>query len=180
MGKCLKKTDIRKEGSGNIGATNVWRVAGKIPGIIVLLVDVLKGYFAVRFFSLWRASPFLGLGMLEQGLILGLSVILGHNFSLFLRFRGGKGVATAAGVIFALEPRALLIGLVVWAIVFAVFRYVSLASISSAVLLPLFLAIFAFPLFFVVFSVVVAILISFKHLSNIRRLFLGEESRFRF
>lgn len=178
MAKLFKKADIRKEGSGNIGATNVWRVVGKIPGIIVLVVDILKGYFVVRFFST-EADKLFGLGILEQKLLLGLAVILGHNFSLFLKFKGGKGVATTAGVIFALEPKIFLLGLVIWIIVFSLFRYVSLASVSSAVLLPVFLAIWAFPFSFLLFSVAVALLISFKHLPNLRRLVAGEELKFR-
>ncbi|MGE4357498.1 MAG: glycerol-3-phosphate 1-O-acyltransferase PlsY [Candidatus Omnitrophota bacterium] len=175
--KLLKKTDIRQEGSGNIGATNVWRVTGKIPGVLVLIVDILKGYLVVKYLALCEpiSSTF---STLEERIILGFAVILGHTFSVFLKFKGGKGVATSAGVIFALEPRIFFICVVIWMIVFIVFRYVSLASITTAVLLPFILLITNRPFIYIMFGVFLALLVSYKHLSNIRRLILGNEPKF--
>jgi glycerol-3-phosphate acyltransferase PlsY len=176
MARILKKTDIRKEGSGNIGATNVWRVVGKLPGVAVLLIDILKGYFMVRVFST-ETDKLLGLGTWEERILLGLAVILGHNFSIFLKFRGGKGVATSAGVIFALDSRLLFICLFIWIVVFLLFRYISLASLASSISLPIFLSLAGYPFSFILFGVSLALLISFKHLANIRRLLTGEEPK---
>ena len=177
--KLIKKTDIRKEGSGNIGATNVWRVVGKIPGIFVLIVDILKGYLVVKYLSIYGpiSSYF---SNLEEKLILGFSVILGHVFSIFLKFKGGKGVATTAGVLFALEPKLFFACLIIWFLVFLLFGYVSLASIITAVAFPILLVIIAYPFSFILFGILLALLVSFKHLSNIRRLILGKEPKFRF
>jgi len=177
--KLIKKTDIRKEGSGNIGATNVWRVVGKIPGIFVLIVDILKGYLVVKYLSIYGpiSSYF---SNLEEKLILGFSVILGHVFSIFLKFKGGKGVATTAGVLFALEPKLFFACLIIWFLVFLLFGYVSLASIITAVVFPILLVIIAYPFSFILFGILLALLVSFKHLSNIRRLILGKEPKFRF
>ncbi|MCM8783974.1 MAG: glycerol-3-phosphate 1-O-acyltransferase PlsY [Candidatus Omnitrophica bacterium] len=175
--KLLKKTDIRKEGSGNIGATNVWRVTGKIPGVLVLVIDILKGYLVVRYLTLCEPISS-SLSTFEEKLILGFSVILGHTFSIFLKFKGGKGVATTAGVIFALEPKIFFICLIIWSLVFLIFRYVSLASIITAVLLPLLLLIINRPFFYILFGVSLALLVSYKHIPNIRRIILGNEPKF--
>ncbi|MCX5657936.1 MAG: glycerol-3-phosphate 1-O-acyltransferase PlsY [Candidatus Omnitrophica bacterium] len=171
------KTDIRKGGSGNIGATNVWRVVGRIPGLFVLAIDILKGYFVVALLVPWMAVP-LNIEVPEQRLILGIAVIIGHIFSVFLKFKGGKGVATLAGVLFALDPKIFFLCLLTWMIVFVLCRYVSLASICAVVSLPVFLVIFSYSLTFIVFGVVVALTVTFKHLANIRRLVAGEESKF--
>lgn len=175
--KIIKKRDIRKEGSGNIGATNVWRVVGKLPGLFVLMVDILKGYLVVRYLPVWGplsvSSP-----SLEEALILGFSVISGHTFSIFLKFKGGKGVATTTGVLFALEPKIFLICIIIWLVIFLFFHYVSLASIVAAITFPFLLVVFAYPFSFILFGILLALLISFKHYPNIRRLVLGEEPKF--
>ncbi|MCM8778706.1 MAG: glycerol-3-phosphate 1-O-acyltransferase PlsY [Candidatus Omnitrophica bacterium] len=176
--KIFRRTDIRREGSGNIGATNVWRVVGKIPGMLVLFVDIFKGYLVVKYFvsqgTLSFLSPFV------ESLVLGFFVVLGHTFSIFLKFRGGKGVATTAGVLFALEPRIFTICFFIWIFIFLFFRYVSLASILTAVSLPIILLILARPFFYILFAVLLALLISYKHLPNIRRLILAQEPKFHF
>ncbi|HVM46992.1 MAG TPA: glycerol-3-phosphate 1-O-acyltransferase PlsY, partial [Candidatus Acidoferrum sp.] len=135
-----KGVDIRTVGSGNIGATNVFRILGKTAGALVLLADAAKGWLAVfvadRFFAGW-GSPGAGPARLEWFSIgAGIAAILGHNYTCWLRFKGGKGVATSAGVLVALVPLALLVGLGIWIVIFAATRYVSLASISASLALP--------------------------------------------
>jgi glycerol-3-phosphate acyltransferase PlsY len=145
-----KGIDIRKTGSGNIGATNVFRIVGKGPGIFVLLVDALKGYVACALFCPlvynWLAPHFVAFYIhfrnepvdvqIQYKIVAGVCAILGHNYSCWLNFKGGKGVATSAGVFFALTWPAMTVALVVWIIVFALSRYVSLASMIGAVALP--------------------------------------------
>ncbi|MCM8798744.1 MAG: glycerol-3-phosphate 1-O-acyltransferase PlsY [Candidatus Omnitrophica bacterium] len=178
VGKVLKRTDIRREGSGNIGATNVWRVVGKIPGIFVLFVDIFKGYLVVKYISPWEPISFLS--PFEESLVLGFLVILGHTFSIFLKFRGGKGVATATGVLFALEPKICALCFFIWTVIFLSFRYVSLASILTVVFLPLILLVLLRPFSYILFATLLALLISYKHLPNIRRLILQQEPKFHF
>lgn len=172
--------DIRKIGSGNIGATNVFRVVGKPAGVFVLIVDGLKGYAACAWladFILQRAS--------EQALPLdtvrvtaGLAVILGHNFTCWLKFRGGKGIATSAGVLAALVPAALIIILVIWVAVFALTRYVSLASISASFALPFATWLMRYSLGLIIVTAAMAVLAIYKHRGNIQRLLAGTENRF--
>jgi acyl phosphate:glycerol-3-phosphate acyltransferase len=173
--------DIRKVGSGNIGATNVFRILGTPAGVFVLLADAAKGWVAVFLV----ARYFAGWGVLEAGttrlewfqLGAGVAAILGHNYTCWLHFKGGKGIATSAGVLIALVPVALLIVLGIWIVVFAFSRYVSLASIAAAFALP-FAAWFckASPTMVAVLSVLAALAI-YKHKSNIKRLLNGTENR---
>ncbi len=175
--------DIRATGSGNIGATNVFRTLGKPAGVIVLLCDALKGvaaclvvpWLALRLMGGGDAgtSPGLGLRMLA-----GLAAILGHNYTCWLRFKGGKGIATSAGVLAVLMPAALGICLMVWLTVFAVSRYVSAASIAASVALPFAVwgAIGSRPL--TVLAAILGALAVYKHKANIRRLLDGTEHRF--
>jgi glycerol-3-phosphate acyltransferase PlsY len=173
--------DIRTVGSGNIGATNVFRTLGKPAGIFVLFIDALKGWVAVvgvaglvtaRFSNV--ASP----QEIEWLRICGLAAILGHNYPCWLHFKGGKGIATSAGVLIALVPVPFLIILGVWIIVVALTRYVSLASICAAVALP-----FAgwlmreTPTMLLLTSAMSALAI-YKHKANIKRLLDGTENRF--
>jgi glycerol-3-phosphate acyltransferase PlsY len=177
----LRGIDIRTIGSGNIGATNVFRVLGKPAGIIVLIVDGLKGYVAcawvpdivVRWFPTHVAE------LDAVRITAGLAAILGHNFTCWLRFRGGKGIATSAGVLAGLVPGALLIILCMWIIVFALTRYVSLASICASFALPF--ATWITARHNVVLTLVtgaMAALAIYKHRSNIQRLMQGTENRF--
>jgi glycerol-3-phosphate acyltransferase PlsY len=197
--------DIREHGSGNIGATNVVRVLGKPLGITCLLLDVLKGLIPtiiglslIRFVGM--KNP-LSLDLLEGHaeihpmltaqvfqVLTGLCAILGHNYSPWVRFRGGKGIATSGGVLIALMPAAALLLVIIWAVVFWLSRYVSVASICAAVSVPLlniwgacFHGKFADgtwnkPL--LVFSILISALAVYKHRGNIERLRNGTENRF--
>ncbi|MFQ6617929.1 MAG: glycerol-3-phosphate 1-O-acyltransferase PlsY, partial [Fidelibacterota bacterium] len=135
-GKLLRGIDIRKHGSGNAGATNVFRVLGPKPGIAVMLIDIGKGVLATLVISSIRVDPVPLSAALVQ-IIAGLSAVSGHIWTIFARFRGGKGVGTAAGMVFSLFPIAALICLGVFVVIVISTRYVSIASMSSAVALPL-------------------------------------------
>lgn len=178
------KIDIRKQGSGNIGATNVARVIGKGPGLFVFLCDFLKGFFAVRFALFVAIIDTNVLSKTDNYIVLsaiiaGIACILGHNYTCWLGFRGGKGVATTAGVLVGLIPEALLIGFLIWIIVFLLCNYVSLASICAACSLPFtsfFLNGIHSPLFY--FAIIAALLGIVRHRSNIQRLIRGTEPKF--
>ncbi len=173
IGLLFYKKDIRKYGSGNIGATNALRVLGKIPGAIALFFDALKGFIPVILTKLYLPDyPYLPL-------LTGISAILGHLFSIFLFFKGGKGVATGTGVYLALAPIPTLIaGLVFFISAFST-RMVSVGSISSAIVLSLLtLFLYRNDIIFVLITFVVAILVIYKHRSNIQRIIRGEENKF--
>lgn len=173
--------DIRTVGSGNIGATNVFRFLGKPAGIFVLFADALKGWLAVVIVTRIVTNAFRipGDQMAQEWLAIcaGVAAILGHNFTCWLHFKGGKGIATSAGVLTALVPLSLLIILSVWIIVFAFSRYVSLASICASFTLP-FAAWFTHEsLTMIVITAALAVLAIYKHKANIKRLLNGTESR---
>jgi acyl phosphate:glycerol-3-phosphate acyltransferase len=176
----LRGVDIRQSGSGNIGATNVMRVLGKPAGIIVLIIDGLKGYAACA----WVADLVLRWFPTHAGedmalrITAGLAAILGHNFTCWLKFRGGKGIATSAGVLAALVPGALIIIVAIWALVFAFTRYVSLASIAASFALPFATWITQRNLSLTFVTSAMAALAIYKHRSNIQRLLHGTEHRF--
>jgi glycerol-3-phosphate acyltransferase PlsY len=172
-----KGVDIRQHGSGNIGATNVFRTLGKPLGVFVFVIDALKGFAAV-----WLALRFGG-SSAWPGILAAVAVIAGHNYTPWLGFKGGKGIATSAGVLLALMPWAVLIIAVVWFLVFPFSRYVSLASICAAAALPLAVGALWFagcdgnaPL--LGFSLVISALAIWRHRSNIGRLRNGTEPRF--
>jgi glycerol-3-phosphate acyltransferase PlsY len=166
--------DIRKTGSGNIGATNVFRILGKGAGIAVLLIDAMKGFIPCKFYH-FGAAP----GTLEtHALIAGLFAILGHNYTCWLRFKGGKGIATSAGVLLALTPKGFLIVLLVWIIVFFISKFVSLASILAAAALPFAVYFTGGARRIVMLSAVLGALAIYKHKTNIQRLLSGTENRF--
>lgn len=164
----LKGIDIRKCGSGNIGTTNSWRVLGPFYGILVLIGDVFKGVLAV-----WLGSLVSGVAGLE--VFAGLSAIIGHSWPIFLKFKGGKVVATGAGVVLALSYPTLVTILLVWAIVLLLFRYVSLSSICAAVLLPIYFYLWEGNILYALFGALAAFLVVYKHLPNIKRLLAGNE-----
>ena len=173
--KIFRHEDIRTTGSGNIGATNVARSGAKGLGILTLILDALKGYVAVAI-----AQHIIAPGNLDIAVTASVAAVLGHCFPIWLGFRGGKGVATALGVFLALTPTATLAVIVIFAIVFALTRYVSLASIVASAAFP-FIALHFIPertpivvggLFFI------PLLIILKHHQNIRRLLSGTENRF--
>jgi acyl phosphate:glycerol-3-phosphate acyltransferase len=173
--------DIRTMGSGNIGATNVFRILGKAAGVFVLVVDAAKGWLAVfvvaKLVSGWF-YPEAGSPAMEWfRLCAGVAAILGHNYTCWLHFKGGKGIATSAGVLVALVPVPLLIVLGVWIVVFAFSRYVSLASICAAFVLPLATWAFGGSLTIVLVTGALAALAIYKHKANIQRLINGTENR---
>src|SRR5262245_52497654 len=166
--------DIRKTGSGNIGATNVFRTLGKTAGIAVLAIDAVKGFVPTKFL-LFGATPET---REYHSMVAGLFAILGHNYTCWLRFKGGKGIATSAGVVIALVPYGLLITLGVWLIVFAASRYVSLASVVAALVLPLAAwAVGRSPAMITLCAILGGLAI-YKHRTNIQRLLGGTEHRF--
>ncbi len=162
--------DIRKQGSGNIGATNVLRTTGKLGGAMTLLLDALKGavpVFAAK--SLW--------GIDNWTLAIALAAIIGHNYTVFLRFRGGKGVATSLGVLLALWPYIGLISIGIWIGSMFIWKYSSLAALISFGLLPAVTAIGEKNIPFIIFSVIISSLLFFRHIENIRRLIAGQEGK---
>jgi len=170
--------DVRLHGSGNIGATNTLRVLGKKYGYAVFVADVVKGFVAVRI-ALWLAQFDPSTNYLI-GILAALFVVVGHSFPVWLGFRGGKGVAAAAGACLGLLPVATFIAVIVWTVTFFVFRFVSLASIIAAVALPLsaWLLGNARDPIVLGFSLLIAALIIFRHRSNIIRLLQWREPRF--
>lgn len=173
--------DIRTAGSGNIGATNVFRILGKPAGLFVLLADAAKGWLAVvivaKLLSGWF-YPAAGLTAREWfAICAGVGAILGHNYTCWLYFKGGKGIATSAGVLVALVPVPLLIILGVWLVVFALSRYVSLASISAAFTLPFAAWLVGESRTVTLITAALAALAIYKHKANISRLINGTESR---
>jgi acyl phosphate:glycerol-3-phosphate acyltransferase len=172
VGRTVHGIDLRKHGSGNLGATNAFRVLGWRAALPVIVVDVGKGWLPTVFFPLWDGVP-----SLEWALAYAAAAILGHVFSIFVAFKGGKGVATSAGVFLALAPWAVLIAGILWAVVVILTRMVSLGSLMAAVVLPI--AVFATgePRLELWLSVALSAFVIYAHRSNIRRLMRGEESR---
>ncbi len=176
--RIFRKEDIRATGSGNIGATNVARSGGKGLGILTLLLDLLKGYAAVLLAA--HFAPGTPGFPSDLAVAAGIAAILGHVFPVWLGFKGGKGVATAFGVFIAIAPLAALCALGVFVVVFAITRYVSLASILAAVMMPPFCLLWMpdrSPLF-VGGIIFISLLVIAKHHANIARLMQGKESRF--
>ena len=170
----MRGVDIRAVGSGNIGATNVFRTLGKTAGITVLAIDALKGFIACRFVpGLLEAAP-----SENMKIAAGVAAILGHNYTCWLRFKGGKGIATSAGVLLGWLPWGLAIVLGVWLVVFAISRYVSLASIVAALALPAAAWLTDGSLRMIGIATLVGALAIYKHRANIRRLLDGTEHRF--
>jgi glycerol-3-phosphate acyltransferase PlsY len=173
--------DVREQGSRNIGATNVFRVLGAGAGIAVLTVDAFKGFAAAR----WAPVVALGLFSAPHGpsrealaLVAGVASILGHNYNCWLGFKGGKGIATTGGVVLAWAPAACLTALALWGVVFAVSRYVSLASLAAALVLPFAVWFWNGSLTMTAVMTALSLLAIYKHKANVRRLFNGTENRF--
>ncbi len=186
--KLFAGMDIRQLGSRNVGATNVARTLGKLPGIIALILDMAKGYAIIAVAEWVTRSPQwpLPTGGDASPLhsrafwvtLCGLIAVLAHMFPLWLRFHGGKGVATATGAFLALDPVAVAAGAIIFLIVLISTRFVSLASIISAASIPLFLRFLTHaPFWMIIISIVIAMLIIIKHHSNIARLTQGKERR---
>jgi glycerol-3-phosphate acyltransferase PlsY len=167
--------DIFKVGSGNPGATNVKRVLGSKAGNTVFALDALKGALAAG----WPLLPFLALPDTRiMGLVGVITAVLGHSFSMFTKFKGGKGVATAAGGLVILIPIASLIGGAVWIITFFVTRYVSLGSVLAAIAVPMASWLFKNPLPLNLVATALGLFVIVRHRENIRRLLNGTESKF--
>jgi len=185
-GRIFKKVDIRKHGSGNIGATNALRVFGKKAGILVLLLDIVKGVLPVVIIGDFVLTKESSLNPDLLRILLGLSCVIGHNWTVFLNFKGGKGVATTLGVMLGLSLKIngfgiiLLLLVIIWFLSFLVTRIVSVASLLVAVLFPaLTIALKTSPQV-TVFSVIFSLFIILRHIPNIKRLLKGEEPRLSF
>lgn len=178
-GKIIRGIDLRNHGSGNLGATNAFRVLGWKTGLAVLFVDIMKGVIPVVFFPLIVfKSGFTGINVQNMALIMGLFAIIGHIFTIFMHFRGGKGVATSIGVFAALAPFAFLIVLPVCVGLIALTRYVSAGSLAGAILLPLsVILIYSDRIPLIMFSVMIGIIIVIRHRANIQRLLKGNENK---
>jgi len=183
VSRVLRGIDIRDYGSGNAGGTNVFRVLGWKPGVFVMLFDTFKGFAATYWIAQIAIGPSPVSAEVAQ-LIAGCSAIFGHIWTVFAGFRGGKGVGTAAGMLLALYPVALLFCVAVFALMLLITRIVSVSSMSAAITLPIVLSIFRYaldrpvatPIYY--FSFFAAALIIFTHRSNIKRLLNGTENRF--
>lgn len=170
--KYVMRKDVRQYGSGNIGATNVARVMGLKSGILVAAFDILKGYLGVLVGQL-----IIGSSLSTAILLVAVAAIAGHDWSIFLGFSGGKGVATTFGVILRLYPLAFLIYALIWLLLVLTTRYVSLGSIIGSMSLPLTLYFSSYDLKNVFFASLLSLFVMYTHRENIKRLLKGEENR---
>nr|WP_031516269.1 glycerol-3-phosphate 1-O-acyltransferase PlsY [Desulfofalx alkaliphila] len=168
LARLWKGIDIRSYGSGNIGATNVWRTLGTVPGLIVLLLDMAKGAAAVLLATSFLDGTF-------SVLAAAVGALLGHGYPVFLKFKGGKIIATGAGIVFALSPLSGIIGLILFIGSIAITRYVSVGSMMAAISVPLSFYWLDLELPFVVFGLLAAVFAIYKHRSNIKRIINGTE-----
>lgn len=170
LGKLVWGIDLREHGSHNIGATNAWRTLGKTAGFSIFFLDLLKGVFGVNIAAHYSDKP-------EMLVLGGILAIVGHSWSLFLGFKGGKGVATGLGVILSLMPVPTAIIFLIWFIIVKLTGYVSLGSIVAAALVPALAWLFNQPVAFVYFGIIAAVFIIYRHKTNIERLINGTESK---
>ncbi|HEX9917172.1 MAG TPA: glycerol-3-phosphate 1-O-acyltransferase PlsY [candidate division Zixibacteria bacterium] len=183
ISRLFKGIDVREYGSKNIGFTNVFRVVGILPAVIVLILDMGKGVLSILLVSQIVSSQVpLSLTLVKIGA--GIFVILGHIFPIFANFRGGKGVATAAGVLLALVPSEFILILVIFILIVSFTRYISLGSLISSLFLPLILTFEkcylkkAIPIELIIISLILCFLIFYTHRQNIKRLLRGTENKF--
>jgi len=169
VGKLFGK-DVTKEGSGNIGATNVARTIGKKAGIFVLILDALKGFIPVYISKMYFDDPFVA--------VIAVVAVFGHCYSIFMKFKGGKGVATGLGVLVALSPKVAIIVITLWLGIFLATGYVSLASVISAFMSWIMMNYIEANYYFTIAALVSSLIIVYKHSSNIERLLKGTENRF--
>lgn len=169
VSKVFYRVDVRQHGSGNVGATNVFRVLGKKAGVVVMVLDIMKGYLpaalAAALFSPWYA------------IFIAAAPVVGHMHSVFLKGSGGKGVATGAGVVLALAPLAFVICFSTWIALILLTRYVSVASLTVAFMVPVLVILFRDPLPYEIAGVLLALIVWWAHRGNIRRLLNGTENR---
>ncbi|WP_338035316.1 glycerol-3-phosphate 1-O-acyltransferase PlsY [Halanaerobacter jeridensis] len=172
VGKLVTGKDIRDQGSGNTGATNAYRLMGLGFGLLVALLDIGKGVAAVKI-----AQMVLGQSSELLILLAGVMAIVGHNLSIFLKFDGGRGVATSVGVLGSLAPVEVLIVGAIWFTIILLTRYVSLGSITGAVILPILMFAFGKPNFIIIFGVLISAFVIYSHKDNINRLLNGNENK---
>ena len=183
LGRALKGKDLRQFGSHNVGATNAFRVLGKGIGITVLFIDIIKGIIPTVLISGYIISKNTSLSPEITRVIFGVAAACGHNWTIFLNFKGGKGVAVTFGVLIGLAIKysalRIIFGyvLLVWILVFLLFRMVSLASVLSSVTLPIFMFLLKQKQEFIILGIVLCVLIIFRHKSNIARIIQGKEKR---
>lgn len=168
IGRLWARIDVREHGSGNIGVSNVLRTVGVVPAIIVLILDVSKGLVPVLVAKAFLTNE-------DMWLVVGLSAIVGHTLPIFLKFKGGRGVATASGVMLGLAIEVVFVLFLIWITTLLVSRYISLSSILAAIALPICLAVYQYPSSYIIFGVLLAILIIWRHRPNIQRLLAGTE-----
>ncbi|MCK9206755.1 MAG: glycerol-3-phosphate 1-O-acyltransferase PlsY [Salinivirgaceae bacterium] len=182
IGRWFYNIDIREHGSGNAGTTNTFRVLGTAPGVVVFVVDILKGWMAVNLVRMVHTlqpdtAPFVNFQLFLGGL-----AVLGHIFPIYVGFKGGKGVATLLGIVLAIHPASALVCLGVFAFMLFLSKYVSLSSMTAGVIFP-FLIIFVFKETIpslIIFSILISVLLIFTHQKNIIRLLAREENKVRF
>lgn len=186
FGRVYKGIDIRQFGSGNIGATNAFRVLGKIPGSLVLIFDICKGFLSITLIGNLLLKKHLSFSADLTHIVLGISCIAGHNWTIFLKFKGGKGVATSLGVLIGLSLvtpqlwRVFLLTLLIWLSVFLFSHMVSLASLVSSLAFTILTVYFRFSKELVLMSIVLCIFSFLRHQSNILRILQGKEPRVNF
>jgi len=176
--KILKGIDIRQHGSGNVGSTNAMRVLGKLPGIATLVIDMLKGFIMVIVANYFAAT------YLEKGIsahffvaVCALAIICGHNWPVYIKFKGGKGVATTCGVFFAIAPVSGFFAILIWIGTLFISKYVSLSSLAALGCLPLIMKLRHEPSSYVILSIVLFFMTAIRHRSNIARLLKGQENK---
>lgn len=184
LGKIVKGIDIREHGSGNAGGTNVFRVLGWKPALVVVVIDIFKGWLPPAIYAtiLFQGQPITNIGIVQ--ILCGFAAVLGHTYTIFAGFRGGKGIGTLAGMLLALFPIALPLCIIVFIITLILTGYVSLSSILATVALPIILLVL--PIFdiqqstssLLIFALLVPLFAIFTHRSNIVRLKDGTENRF--
>lgn len=183
LSRAMKGIDIRKYGSGNIGATNVFRVVSRPAGLVVLLLDMLKGLIPVVVLGDALLQRLPGYDPVVIRILLGMAAVCGHNWTIFLQFKGGKGIATTAGVLLGLSMKVPFLGsvallcLLIWLAVVFTTKYISLSSIAAAAAFPLLMWMFGQPGRLIAFAVILAIFAIYRHKSNIRNLLSGKEQK---
>jgi glycerol-3-phosphate acyltransferase PlsY len=165
--------DVRQQGSGNIGATNVYRVAGKMAGILTLAGDTLKGFLPLLAYKTWLTPTPAQLGTA------GAIAIIAHCYPVYLKFKGGKGIATALGIFLIISPQAVLVALAVFMLTVVTTRYISLGSILAAMSAPLLILMLGYPQPIFLATLFIALLVIWRHRDNIKRLLDGTENRFK-
>jgi glycerol-3-phosphate acyltransferase PlsY len=173
LSRLMGSEDVREKGSGNIGATNVYRVAGKLAGVLTLVGDTMKGFLPLLAYKTWLSPTS------EHLAIASAIAIIGHCYPVYLKFKGGKGVATALGIFLVLSPQAVLGALVVFVVTVATSRFISLGSVMAAMSAPLLILMLNHPKPIFLATLFIALLIVWRHRSNIQRLLDGTETRFK-